>query len=181
MKKGSFMSYTDYKQRWEFKDGEAYYIPQSKSYAETLKGGLSISQLTHNYLSEGNQSVKQLERPSRTQVRWMLPSEDTLDIENPTPRRKGKKDPKLQSYRNRKKPHQHWTRLRFQFPLLEKETDQEEIDYDNWDKLFPNYDYDDYEEEEEEEEDEDFEYRPRLGVRLFLVCFPSFLRTSATQ
>jgi hypothetical protein len=49
MKKGSFMSYTDYKQRWEFKDGEAYYIPQSKSYAEMLKGGLSISQLTHNY------------------------------------------------------------------------------------------------------------------------------------
>jgi hypothetical protein len=107
----------------------------------------------------------------------MLPSAENLDIEDPTPRRKGKKDPKLQSYRNRKKPHQHWTRLRFQFPLLEKETDQEEIDYDDWDKLFPNYDYDDEDEYEEEEDDEDFEYRPRLGVRLFLVCFPSFLRT----
>jgi hypothetical protein len=176
------MSYTDYKQRWIFKDGEAYYIPQSKSYAETLKGGLSISELTENYLLEENPPVKELERPSSTQVRWMLPSENTLDIESPTPRRKGKKDPKLRSDRNRKKPHQRWTRLRFQFPLLEKEEEQEVINYDNWDNLFPNYDFDDDEEEEEDEyDDEDFEYRPRLGVRLFLVCFPSFLRTSATQ
>ena len=177
MKKGSFMSYTDYKQRWIFKDGEAYYIPQSKSYAEILKGGLSISELTHNYLSEGNQSVKELERSSRTHVRLILPSEENLDTEDPIPRRKEKKNPKLQSYRNRKKPHQYWTRLRFQFPLLEKEEEQEEINYDDWDNLFPNYDYDDYD-DYEEEEDEDFEYRPRLGVRLFLVCFPSFLRTS---
>ena len=176
------MSYTDYKQRWIFKDGEAYYIPQSRSYLETLKGGLSISELTHNYLLEENTPVKQLERPSSTQVRWMLPSEENLDIEDPTPRRKGKKDRKLRSDRNRKKHHQRWTRLRFQFPLLEKETEQEEIDYDDWDNLFPNYDYDDDDEEEEDEyDDEDFEYRPRLGVRLFLVCFPSFLRTSATQ
>ena len=176
MKKGSFMSYTDYKQRWEFKDGEAYYIPQSKSYAETLKGGLSISQLTHNYLSEGNQSVKQLERPSSVQVRLMLPSAENIDIEDPTPRRKEKKNPKLQSYRNRKKPHQRWTRLRFQFPLLEKEEEQEEIDftkqecddlYDDWEDLLPYYD---------EYDDEDFEYFPRLGVRLFLLCFPSHFR-----
>jgi hypothetical protein len=177
------MSYTDYKQRWEFKNGEAYYIPQSKSYAEKLKRGLSISELTKNHLLEGDPSVKELERPSSTQVRLMLPSEDTLDIESPIPRRKEKKDPKLQSVRNRKKPHQRWTRLRFQFPLLEKEEEQEEINYDDWDKLFPNYDYDDDAEEdaEEEDDDEDFEYRPRLGVRLFLVCFPSYLRTSATQ
>ena len=176
MKKGSFMSYTDYKQRWIFKNGEAYYIPQSKSYAETLKGGLSISELTHNYLSEGNQSVKQLERPSSVQVRLMLPSAENIDIEDPTPRRKEKKNPKLQSYRNRKKPHQRWTRLRFQFPLLEKEEEQEEIDftkqecddlYDDWEDLLPYYD---------EYDDEDFEYFPRLGVRLFLLCFPSHFR-----
>jgi len=123
------MSYTDYKQRWIFKDGEAYYIPQSKSYAEKLKGGLSISELTYNYFSEGDPSVKQLERPSHTQVRWMIPSENTLDIESPIPRRKGKKDPKLRSDRNRKKPYQRWTRLRFQFPLwdVSKIPQEEEI------------------------------------------------------
>lgn len=112
------MSYTDYKQRWIFKDGDAYYIPQSRSYLETLKGGLSISELTYNYLLEGDPSVKELERPSSTQVKWMIPSENTLDIESPTPRRKGKKDPKLRSDRNRKKPHQQQTRLRIQFPLF---------------------------------------------------------------
>ena len=123
------MSYRDYNERWEFKNGDAYYIPQSKSYKEILKGGLPISELTHNYLSEGNQSVKQLERPLSRQAKWTLPSEETLDIESPIPRRKGKKDPKLQSYRNRKKPHQHWTRLRFQFPLwdVSKIPQEEEI------------------------------------------------------
>jgi hypothetical protein len=119
------MSYTDYKKRWIFKNGDAYYIPQSKSYKEILKGGLSISELTYkelmeeNYLLEENTPVKELEQPPTTQVRRMLPSEETLDItldiESPMPRRKGKKVPKLQSNRNRKKPHQRWTRLRYQY------------------------------------------------------------------
>jgi hypothetical protein len=58
---------------------------------------------------------------------------------------------------------------------LEKETDQEEeeeeLDFTkqecDWDDLLQDYD--------------EYDYFPRLGVRLFLVCFPSFLRTSATQ
>jgi hypothetical protein len=144
--------YTDYKQRWIFKNGDAYYIPQSRSYLETLKGGLSISELTYNYFSEGDLSVKELERAPSRQLRLMIPSEDTLDIENPTLRRKGKKDPKVRSDRNRKKHHQRWTRLRFQFPLLEQETEQEEIDYDDWDDLYP-FQYHDYNYEDENSDD----------------------------
>jgi len=134
------MSYTDYKKRWIFKNGDAYYISQSKSYKEILKGGLSISELNYNYFSEGDLSIKQLERPSTTQVRWMLPSEETLDIESPIPRRKEKKNPKLQSNRNRKKPHQRWTRLRYQyesnnydwFEINPSNLKDHEFYYDTW-------------------------------------------------
>ena len=76
----------------------------------------------------------------RTRCLSEIPSEEDDLPETPFRQRKGKKRSKETSVRNTKKPHQRWTRLRFQFPLLEKETDQEDIDWSKWEDNDP-YDY----------------------------------------
>ena len=69
-----------------------------------------------------------------------IPSEEDDLPETPFPQRNGKKRSKGTSVRNTKKPRQREVRLRFQFPLLEKEPDQEDIDWSKWEDNDP-YDY----------------------------------------
>jgi len=100
-----------------------------------------------------------------------IPSEEDDLPETPFPQRKGKKRSKEKSVRNTKKPRQREVRLRFQFPLLEKEPDQEDIDWSKWEDDDP---YDNLEPvlinpHDNDDSDDDYgrdEYCPRRGFSL---------------
>jgi len=100
-----------------------------------------------------------------------IPSEEDDLPETPFPQRKGKKHSKKTSVRNTKKPRQREVRLRFQFPLLEKEPDQEDIDWSKWEDNDP---YDNVDPilinlHDNDDSDDDYgryEYRPSRGFSL---------------